>query len=67
MSGRRCPANPAHQDYDEVVAAIDELDYRPHTAARILAGGRSKTLGLVTLDTTLYSIVPTLKEFQCMA
>ncbi len=37
-----------------VQAAIQELDYRPNSAARTLATGRSETLGVVALDSTLY-------------
>jgi DNA-binding LacI/PurR family transcriptional regulator len=37
-----------------VQAAIQELDYRPNSAARTLATGKSETLGVVALDSTLY-------------
>ena len=43
-----------------VLAAIDQLGYRPNTAARALASGRSKTLGVIALDTTLYGPASTL-------
>ncbi len=43
-----------------VLAAIEELGYRPNPAARALVTGRSRTLGLVTLDTTLTGPVATL-------
>jgi DNA-binding LacI/PurR family transcriptional regulator len=43
-----------------VQAAIDQLGYRPNTAARALASGRSKTLGVIALDTSLYGPVSTL-------
>jgi DNA-binding LacI/PurR family transcriptional regulator len=47
-----------------VLAAIDQLGYRPNTAARALASGRSKTLGVVALDTTLYGPSSTLNGLQ---
>jgi DNA-binding LacI/PurR family transcriptional regulator len=37
-----------------VLAAIDELGYRPNSAARTLVTGRSKVLGLVTIGGALY-------------
>jgi len=37
-----------------VLAAIDELGYRRNNAARALATGRTSTLGVVTLNSTLY-------------
>ncbi|MBB5896982.1 LacI family DNA-binding transcriptional regulator [Kutzneria kofuensis] len=37
-----------------VQAAIEELDYRPNSAARTLATGKSETLGVVALDSTLF-------------
>jgi len=43
-----------------VLAAIEQLGYRPNLAARALVTGRSRTLGLVTLDTTLFGPVATL-------
>jgi len=37
-----------------VLAAMEELQYRPNTVARALVTGRSMTLGVVSFDTTLY-------------
>jgi DNA-binding LacI/PurR family transcriptional regulator len=37
-----------------VLAAMNELGYRPNLAARALATGRSNMLGVVSFDTTLY-------------
>jgi DNA-binding LacI/PurR family transcriptional regulator len=45
---------------DRVVAAMRELDYRPNLAARALVTGRSRTLGVVSFDTTLYGPASTL-------
>jgi DNA-binding LacI/PurR family transcriptional regulator len=43
-----------------VLAAMEELDYRPNPAARALVTGRSRTLGVVSFDTTLYGPASTL-------
>jgi DNA-binding LacI/PurR family transcriptional regulator len=45
---------------ERVLAAIRQLDYRPNSVARALVTGRSKTLGVVTFDTTLYGPASTL-------
>lgn len=45
---------------DRVLAAIRQLDYRPNSLARALATGRSKTLGVVSSDTTFYGPASTL-------
>jgi DNA-binding LacI/PurR family transcriptional regulator len=45
---------------DRVVAAMQELGYRPNPVARALVTGRSKTLGVVSFDTTLYGPASTL-------
>ena len=42
------------QTRERVLSAIRELDYRPNSAARTLVTRRSKTLGVVSFDTTLY-------------
>ncbi|WP_290856764.1 LacI family DNA-binding transcriptional regulator [Hamadaea sp.] len=39
---------------DRVLAAIEELGYRPNSAARTLVTRKSQTLGVVSFDTTLY-------------
>jgi DNA-binding LacI/PurR family transcriptional regulator len=45
---------------ERVLAAIQELDYRPNSVARALVTGRTRTLGVVTFDTTLYGPASTL-------
>src|SRR4051794_5395003 len=40
--------------------AMRMLDYRPNSVARALATGRSQTVGVVTLDTTLFGPASTL-------
>jgi DNA-binding LacI/PurR family transcriptional regulator len=45
---------------ERVTAAMRMLDYRPNSVARALATGRSKTVGVVTFDTTLYGPASTL-------
>jgi DNA-binding LacI/PurR family transcriptional regulator len=44
----------------KVLAAMEELGYRPNSVARALVTGRSKTLGVVSFDTTLYGPASTL-------
>ena len=39
---------------DRVLAAITALEYRPNSVAQALVTGRSRTLGVVSFDTTLY-------------
>ena len=43
-----------------VLAAMATLDYRPNSIARALATGRTRTLGVVSSDTTLYGPASTL-------
>ncbi|MCX5402354.1 LacI family DNA-binding transcriptional regulator [Streptomyces sp. NBC_00102] len=40
---------------ERVLAAVEKLGYRRNNAARMLSSGRSRTLGVVTLQTTFYS------------
>jgi len=50
-----------HRDTrDRVLAAIRQLDYRPNVMAQALVTGHSKTLGVVSFDTTLYGPACTL-------
>ncbi|MFG1807323.1 LacI family DNA-binding transcriptional regulator [Streptomyces sp. NPDC049040] len=39
----------------KVLAAVEQLGYRKNNAARILSSGRSRTIGVVTLQTGFYS------------
>jgi DNA-binding LacI/PurR family transcriptional regulator len=43
-----------------VLAAMEELDYRPNSAARALVTGRTGMIGVVSFDTTLYGPASTL-------
>jgi DNA-binding LacI/PurR family transcriptional regulator len=43
-----------------VLAAMEQLDYRPNSIARALATGRTRTVGVVSSDTTLYGPASTL-------
>jgi DNA-binding LacI/PurR family transcriptional regulator len=45
---------------ERVQAAMHKLDYRPSSVARALATGRSRTLGVVSFDTTLFGPASTL-------
>ena len=45
---------------ERVMHAMRQLDYRPNSVARALVTGRSKTLGVVSFDTTLYGPASTL-------
>jgi DNA-binding LacI/PurR family transcriptional regulator len=49
---------------ERVLAAMRMLDYQPNTFARALVTGRSKTLGVVSFDTTLYGPASTLFAIQ---
>ena len=49
---------------ERVLAAMHELGYRPSTAARSLASGRSRTIGVVTIGTDLYGPATTLRGVE---
>jgi DNA-binding LacI/PurR family transcriptional regulator len=46
--------NVRQQTRDKVLAVIRQLDYRPNAAARTLVTRRTRTLGVISIDTTLY-------------
>ena len=45
---------------ERVLAAMHEFDYHPNPAARALVTGRSSTVGVVSIDSTLYGPASTL-------
>ena len=47
-------AKVAADTRDRVMVAMKSLDYRPNMMARGLASGRSRSIGVLTVDTTLY-------------
>src|SRR5690349_6009267 len=47
-----------------VMAAMRLLDYRPNSVARALVTGRSRTLGVVSFDTTLFGPASTLAGIE---
>jgi len=47
-----------------VLAAVQELGYRPNSAARVLVTGRSGVLGVVSFDTTQYGPASTLYAIE---
>ena len=49
---------------ERVLSAMRTLDYRPNSAARALVTGRSRTLGVVSFDTTLYGPASTLYSIE---
>jgi DNA-binding LacI/PurR family transcriptional regulator len=53
-------ANVKAETRERVEAAMRHLDYRPNPVARALVTGRSRTLGVVSFDTTLYGPASTL-------
>lgn len=49
---------------ERVLAAMAELNYRPSTAARSLARGRSQAIGVVVLGTSLYGPTATTRSVE---
>lgn len=52
--------NVRRETRERVVAAIRQLDYSPNSMAQALVTGRSRTLGVVSFDTTLFGPASTL-------
>jgi DNA-binding LacI/PurR family transcriptional regulator len=49
---------------ERVLAAMRELDYRPNSAARALVTGRTRTLGVISIDTTAFGPSSILLAFE---
>lgn len=55
------------QTRKKVEAAIDKLGYRPNPAARALSSGKTRTLGVVSANTTLFGPASTISAVQAAA
>lgn len=49
---------------DRVLSAMKKLNYRPNPVARALATGRSRTLGVIAFETTLYGPASVLSAIE---
>lgn len=49
---------------DRVLEAVDVLHYRPNSAAQALVTGRSRSVGVVSADTTLYGPATILRAIE---
>jgi DNA-binding LacI/PurR family transcriptional regulator len=56
--------NVRNETRARVTRAIEELGYRRNSSARALANGRTRTLGVVAFDTTLYGPASTLSALE---
>ena len=56
--------NVREQTRDRVLAAMQELGYRPNRAARALATGRSEVVGVIAQTSTLYGPASLLAAFE---
>ena len=59
--------NVRPQTRSSVLAAISELGYRPNAAARTLVTRRTRTLGVISFDTTLYGPASMLHGIEAAA
>ena len=59
--------NVADATRAKVLAAIEELGYQQNLAARALATGRTRTIGVVSFDSTLYGPTAMLHSLQMAA
>jgi DNA-binding LacI/PurR family transcriptional regulator len=59
--------NVRPQTRRNVLAAISELGYRPNAAARTLVTRRTRTLGVISFDTTLYGPASMLHGIEAAA
>jgi DNA-binding LacI/PurR family transcriptional regulator len=59
--------NVRPQTRRSVLAAISELGYRPNAAARTLVTRRTRTLGVISFDTTLYGPASMLHGIEAAA
>ncbi len=59
--------NVRPQTRQNVLAAISELGYRPNAAARTLVTRRTRTLGVISFDTTLYGPASMLHGIEAAA
>lgn len=60
-------AKVASDTRERVLAAMTSLDYRPNMMARGLASGRSHSIGVLTVDTTLYGPRAALRGIEISA
>ncbi len=61
------PEKVARGTRERVQAAMTSLDYRPNVMARGLASGRSHSIGVLTVDTTLYGPRAALRGIELAA
>lgn len=61
------PDRVASATRERVLAAMATLDYRPNLMARGLASGRSHSIGVLTVDTTLYGPRAALRGIEVAA